>query len=327
MAKWAAQDTRPWDIAAELTNVSKTFVQRQKTGLFKHEKQIIHALDHVSLTLRRGEFTAYAGPNGAGKSTTFKLLCGMLVPEEGDIRVMGLHPVRDRVALMRQVGVFFGGRTELWWDHPVIRSFEWKRDVWGIPDEIYHRNMEKYVELLDVKPFLHGFARELSLGQRMRADLALLLLHSPQLILLDEPTLGLDVLAKRRMIDCLRQLNREDGATILVTSHDMDDLTAMANRLILLNNGAIAFDGTGEELIRRTGDKRTLILTCDGERPEIDGAIYQRTESGRHVYAFEGSDAPRVLSATGRLNGLKDAETGHAPIEEVIAGLYQAWQS
>jgi len=158
-------------------------------------------------------------------------------------------------------------------------------------------------------------------------NLALALLHGPELVLLDEPTLGLDVLAKRRMIDCLRQLNREDGATILVTSHDMDDLTAMANRLILLNNGAIAFDGAGEELIRRTGDKRTLILTCDGERPEIDGAIYQRTESGRHVYAFEGSDAPRVLSATGRLNGLKDAETGHAPIEEVIAGLYQAWQS
>ena len=326
MAKWEAQDTKPWDTAVELTNVTKTFVQRHRTGLFRHENHLIHALENVNLTLARGEFAAYAGPNGAGKSTTFKLLCGMLVPDSGEVRVMGMHPVRDRVALMRKVGVFFGGRTELWWDHPVMRSFEWKREVWNIPADVYHRNVEKYVELLDLKPFLNSFVRELSLGQRMRADLAMLLLHSPELILLDEPTLGLDVLAKRRMIDCLRQLNREDGATILVTSHDMDDLTTMANRLILLNNGSIAFDGKSEELFRRTGDQRILILTCDGERPEIDGAIYQRTESGRHVYSFEGSDAPRVLSSAGKLPGLRDAETGHAPIEEVIATLYQQWQ-
>ena len=325
MFKWAVQDINPWDIAAEMNGVSKTFVQKQHTGLFQHEKRIVHALDGVNLQIRRGEFVAYAGPNGAGKSTTFKLLCGLLAPDAGQVRVMGMNPQKERIRLMRHTGVFFGGRTELWWDHPVMRSFEWKRDVWNIPRDVYHRNVEKYVEMLDIGPYLNSFARELSLGQRMRADLALLLLHSPDLILLDEPTLGLDVLAKRRMMDCLRHLNREEGATILVTSHDMDDLTAMASRLILLNRGAIAFDGDSAELLQLTGDRRTLRLACDGEPPEIDGAHYQRTEAGQHVYAFDGADAARVLGAAGRLRGLRDAEVGHAPIEEVIAGLFQQW--
>ena len=271
MAKWAAQDTRPWDIAAELTNVSKTFVQRQKTGLFKHEKQIIHALDHVSLTLRRGEFAAYAGPNGAGKSTTFKLLCGMLVPEEGDIRVMGLHPVRDRVALMRQVGVFFGGRTELWWDHPVIRSFEWKRDVWGIPDEVYHKNMEKYMELLDVKPFLHSFARELSLGQRMRADLALLLLHSPQLILLDEPMVGLDPQAIKELKEVVLEL-RDHGVTVLISTHMLEMVNELWDIVYIMDKGRIRATYTREQAGNQDLDAIFFAITrgTDGEKMQAD---------------------------------------------------------
>ena len=310
----------------ELHTVSKSFRQRQRTGLFRHETREIHALDGVNLTLKKGEFAAYAGPNGAGKSTTFKLLCGLLAPDAGAVSVMGADPMRERVRLMNRIGVLFGGRTELWWDHPVIRSFEWKRDVWNIPQDVYHKNVEKYVDLLDLKPFLNSFVRELSLGQRMRADLAMMLLHSPELILLDEPTLGLDVLAKRRIIDCLRQLNKEDGATILVTSHDMDDLTSMASRLILLSQGRIAFDGTSAELLRRTGDKRTLCITCDGSAPEIACAAHLRSELNQHFYAFDGSDAPQVLAGAGQLPGLRDAEITHAPIEEVIAGLYATWQ-
>ena len=326
MSKQAVQDTRQWDTAVELKGVSKSFFQRQKTGWFRREEKEIKALDQVNLVLKKGEFAAYAGPNGAGKSTTFKLLCGMLMPDAGTVTVMGEDPLRQRVRLMQKIGVLFGGRSELWWDHPVIRSFEWKRDVWGIPDNVFHKNVEKYTDILDLKPFLHSFARELSLGQRMRAELALMLLHSPELILLDEPTLGLDVLAKRRMIDCLRDLNRKEGATILVTSHDMDDLTAMSNRLILLNNGRIAFDGDSAQLFAQTGDRRTLTVTCEGSAPIIDGASFQRSENGRHFYAFDGSDAPRVLAGAGRVPSLRDAEITHAPIEEVIAGLYSQWQ-
>jgi len=325
MSKSAAQDTRTWDTAIKLQNVSKSFTQKQYAGLFKHEKRHIQALNDVNLTIEKGEFAAYAGPNGAGKSTTFKLLCGMLLPDQGEIEVMGLSPAKHRVELMRRVGVLFGGRTELWWDHPVLRSFEWKKEVWSIPQKTYDENLAWLTELLDLKDFLHTFVRELSLGQRMRAELAMLLLHSPEVILLDEPTLGLDVLAKRRMIDCLRQLNQEKGATILVTSHDMDDLTAMAHRLILLHEGSIAFDGTSEALLQKTGDRRILTLSCEGEAPSIDGASWLTTEGIQHRYAFSGADASRVLAAAAAIPRLRDVEMSHAPIEEVIAKLFESW--
>jgi len=327
MSKPAVQDTKAWDIAVELKNVSKTFIQKQHTGLFRHEKRAVQALHNVDLTIRRGEFVAYAGPNGAGKSTTFKLLCGMLVPDGGQVRVMEKSPQSDRVALMQKIGLLFGGRQELWWDHAVIRSFEWKRDVWGIPPKTYQANLEWLTELLDLKPFLNSFVRELSLGQRMRAELAMMLLHDPELILLDEPTLGLDVLAKRRMIDCLRRLNREKGSTILVTSHDMDDLTAMAHRLVLVNNGSIAFDGTPQQLTSLTGDRRLLWLACKGSAPEISGAVWQRSEEQRHLYAFNGRDASRVLAAAAQVPGLADIEMSHAPIEELIANVYERWMA
>lgn len=327
MCKRDAQDTKAWDIAIELSGVSKTFVQRQYKGLLRREERRVRALDEVNLHIERGEFVAYAGPNGAGKSTTFKLLCGMLAPDIGKVRVLGLEPRENRVSLMRRVGVLFGGRTELWWDHPVLRSFEWKREVWGIPMRQWRENVQKYTELLELGPFLHSFVRELSLGQRMRAELAMTLLHGPELILLDEPTLGLDVLAKRRVIECLRRLNREQGVTLLVTSHDMDDLTAMAGRLLLLCDGRLTFDGSEEELLLRTGDKRALTLTCEGEAPAVHGALWQETQGGRHRYVFEGRDAQTVLSSLSTLPGVRDAEMSRAPIEEVIAGLYEGWQA
>lgn len=327
MCKQDARDTKAWDTAIELSNVEKTFVQKQYKGLFRREERRVRALDGVTLRVQKGEFVAYAGPNGAGKSTTFKLLCGMLAPDAGQVRVFGLEPRRNRVALMRRVGVLFGGRTELWWDHPVLRSFEWKREVWGIPMAQWRENVQRYTELLDLGPFLHSFVRELSLGQRMRAELAMTLLHSPELILLDEPTLGLDVLAKRRMIECLRRLNREQGVTLLVTSHDMDDLTAMANRLLLLCGGRLAFDGTEEALLARTGDKRVLTLACEGEAPAVRGAQWQESQAGRHRYVFDGRDAQTVLASVATLSQIRDAEMSHAPIEEVIAGLYEGWQA
>ena len=307
-----------------MQNVSKTFVQKQHKGLFQKEIRRIPALDNVSLTIRKGELTAYAGPNGAGKSTTFKLLCGILAPDSGSMTVLGKQPGQNRVALMKRIGVMFGGRSELWYDHPVMRSFEWKREVWDIPRDVWQRNVDKYTELLDLKPFLHTVMRELSLGQRVRAELAMTLLHSPELILLDEPTLGLDVLAKRRMIDCLRTLNREEASTILVTSHDMDDLTAMAHRLILLNQGRIAFDGASSDLLQRTGDKRILTITCPGEAPVIERASLIGSEADQHRYHFSGKDVSQVLSSVSRLS-IRDADITHAPIEEVIAGLYEQW--
>lgn len=197
----------------------------------------------------QGEFLAYAGPNGAGKSTTFKLLCGMLAPNEGSIRILGMDPIRSRIPVMRRTGVLFGNRSELWWDHPLRSSFEWKRDVWNIASADYNPRLERLVSELHLESFMNAFVRELSLGQRMRANLALTLLHAPELVLLDEPTLGLDVLAKRDLIQSLKRINRDLGVTLIVTSHDMDDLRDMADRLVLIHEGVVRYDGAFDALL------------------------------------------------------------------------------
>lgn len=239
--------------AVSLDHVSKYFEQRRPVGLFRREVAQVKALDRVTLHIAPGAFVAYAGPNGAGKSTTFKLLSGMLTPQAGQVRIFGRDPARERIQVMRETGVLFGNRSELWWDHPVRASFAWKKTVWQIEDKTYERMMKLMEQLLGLTELMDVFARELSLGQRMRANLALTMLHRPKLLLLDEPTLGLDVLAKRMLIDFLKKINREEGVTILVTSHDMDDLVEMADRLVLLAGGRIAFDGDSQALIRQAG--------------------------------------------------------------------------
>ncbi len=259
MQPTAAQDTRKWDTVVELSNVTKRFRRMKRGGIFKREYEDIYALSNVDLRVKKGEFLAYAGPNGAGKSTTFKLLCGMLAPNEGTTRIFGLDPIRDRIAVMKRTGVLFGNRSELWWDHPVKLSFEWKRDVWGIPKQDYEARMEKLAREMRLSPFLDACARELSLGQRMRANLALTLLHNPELVLMDEPTLGLDVLAKRDLIEMLKKVNREQGVTLIVTSHDMDDLRDMASRLVLIHEGRIRYDGSFDALATANADFEAII--------------------------------------------------------------------
>lgn len=345
MSKQVPIDICPRDFAVKANHIRKNYEQWQRSGggrgilrsLIKPEKKIITALDDVSFEIRSGEFTAYAGPNGAGKSTTMKLLSGMILPSDGDVRVLGLSPQKDRVELMRNIGVMFGSRTELWWDHPVIQSFEWKRVVWDIPAKSYARMLDMVTELLDLGDILHTFARELSLGQRMKADLALLLLHDPMLILLDEPTIGLDVLAKRQMIRFLKELNREKGTTILVTSHDMDDLEEMARRIILIAKGQIAFDGSFDELRRSAGSMcRIAVTVADDEHdglsarpaPGFPDTRLISSAGGVFEYEFDQSVVPitAVLSGISEIPGVEDVEIRKAPIEEVISGLYLKWK-
>ena len=372
MLKQDQIDICPRDSVVSIRHVTKTYEQWQRSNegrniiknLIKPDKRIITALDDVSFEIRRGEFAAYAGPNGAGKSTTMKLLSGMLLPNAGGITVLGMSPQKDRVALMNQLGVMFGNRTELWWDHPVIQSFEWKRVVWNIPQANYKRMLDMVVELLDLQSILHTFVRELSLGQRMKADLALMLLHEPELILLDEPTIGLDVLAKRQMIRFLKELNREKQTTILVTSHDMDDLEEMARRILMISSGRIAFDGTFEELRKSAGSLCRIAVTIDssesagsgvdtgagsgagsGADSGADSKAGSRggTQSGPPVipqtkllsgtdnvfeYEFDQAVIPitSVLSEISRIDGVVDVEIRKAPIEEVITELYIKWR-
>lgn len=336
MSEKVQTDMYPTDFAVSINNVTKIFMQWQRDNtkkgmlrnLIKPEKRIITALDNVSFTIRKGEFIAYAGPNGAGKSTTMKLLGGMLMPDSGDISVLSLCPQKQRTALMSKLGVLFGNRTELWWDHPIIQSFEWKKVVWGIPNDMYKQRLEMVTELLDIKDLLKTFARELSLGQRMRADLAMMLLHGPEIILLDEPTLGLDVVAKRQMIDFLKKINKEDGVTIIVTSHDMDDLEEMAERILMISSGKIAFDGSFDRLRAITGNLTRVNVTMErGFIPEIKGIKPVSCDNGVFEYDIDLAkmQVKDLLKHLSTVSGVKDVEIKKAPIEQVIAGLYRDW--
>ncbi|HEY4025118.1 MAG TPA: ATP-binding cassette domain-containing protein, partial [Candidatus Dormibacteraeota bacterium] len=236
----------------ELRGVHKSFQRRLRSATFAGllrdvthpRREIVTALRGIDLTVEAGEMVAYAGPNGAGKSTTIKLLAGLLAPDSGTVRALGADPVRDRVRYVGKIGVVFGQRTELWWDHPVAASFAWRKTVWNIPDDVHKRSLAFARELLGLDPFWNAPARELSLGQRMRADLALALVGEPQILFLDEPTIGLDVLVKQEVLEAIRTLNRERAMTVMITSHDMSDLEQLHARIVFLNEGAIAFDGS-----------------------------------------------------------------------------------
>jgi len=317
------------DCVVRLTHVVKYFDQSRPLSLWKREHTRIYALNDVSFTLRPGEFVAYAGPNGAGKSTTFKLLAGMLRAQQGQVELFGVDPCAARIEVMRRTGVLFGNRSELWWDHPVRASFEWKQAVWDIPSEVYRRNVARLRELLDLDPLWNTFARELSLGQRMRADLALALLHSPSLVLLDEPTLGLDVLAKRRMIDFLKLANQELGVTLLVTSHDMDDLAEMSHRLLLINQGRLAFDGTYDALLRQTGDPRLIRLVTASAPPVVEGLTLAERSGNRYTYRYDGAkiSSPLLFALLSGIPGIRDIQMEPENIETVIANLYRQWSA
>lgn len=324
--------------ALAIDNITKEYCQWQRSGnardiiknLLHPEKRVVTALDHISLQIKKGEFVAYAGANGAGKSTTIKILSGILMPTEGTVSVLGLNPARDRIKLMGHIGVLFGQRTELWWDHPVISSFEWKKEVWNIPDSVYNKNLEMVTELLDLSDILKTFTRELSLGQRMRADIAMLLLHSPELIFLDEPTLGLDVLAKQQMIRFLKKINLESKTTVVVTSHDMDDLEEMAQRIILINKGRIAFDGDFDELRNVMGGFYRIVLTTAKEVTPLSlpGMRLLKTESGVHEYEFDRNilGIYKVMGLLSDFPQILDMEIKKAPIEDVVANLYLSWR-
>jgi ABC-2 type transport system ATP-binding protein len=332
----ALDATPPGDIAVSLHGVCKVFRQKQRSArlrdvirnLAQAPIRRVEALRDVDLTVRRGEVVAYAGPNGAGKSTTIKLLSGLLAPDSGTVRALGLDPVRDRARYVGRIGVVFGQRTELWWDQPVAASLDWKRVVWDVPRARYGRMLGVLTELLGLGDFMHTLARDLSLGQRMRADLAMALIPEPEILFLDEPTLGLDVLAKRDVLRFITMLNREYGTTVMVTSHDMADLEALAGRVVMIHRGAIAFDGDFTGLRRAHGDRRRLILQTAGDPPVLAGAQHVGSENGRHEYVFDGTVVPiaTLLARASATTEILDVETHRAPIDEVIATIFETWQ-
>ncbi|MFE5582897.1 ATP-binding cassette domain-containing protein [Kitasatospora sp. NPDC056531] len=309
----------------ELQDVHRTFTVRARTGRFSRTKREVRAVDGLSFTVEAGECVGYIGPNGAGKSTTVKMLTGILVPSAGRLRVAGVDPARERVALARRIGVVFGQRTTLWWDLPLRDSFELARRIYRIPDRRYRENLGRCVELLDLDGLLDTPVRQLSLGQRMRGDLAAALLHDPQVLYLDEPTIGLDVVSKGRVREFLREVNRDRGTTVLLTTHDLTDIEQLCGRVMVIDHGRVVHDG-GLDGLHTTGrSERTLVVDLAEARPpiEVAGARVVKVEGPRQWLAFPAREsAAPIVAAVAARYPLVDLSVREPAIEDVIARMY-----
>ena len=316
-------------------NLSKHFkVYRRRTGFWgnlsstvsrKHD--IIQAVDDVNFSLERGELVGYIGANGAGKSTTIKMLTGILVPTSGHIDVMGLTPSRHRKENTRRIGVVFGQRTQLWWDLPVIDSFELLKHIYEIPQNLYKQNLEFFSELLQLQPFLSTPVRRLSLGQRMRCDLTAALLHNPEILYLDEPTIGLDVVAKEQVRQFLRQVNAERQVTVILTTHDLNDVEQVCQRLIIIDSGKIIYDGGIDDLKKRYGKTRMLIVDLAQAYSDIqlEGVDLTRRDSNRIWLAFDRDtiSASEVIAQLTARYEIQDLTISEPEIEEIVRRIYE----
>ncbi len=318
-------------------NLCKTFeiARRQPgmrgalRGLFQREHRTVHALRDVSFTIGAGELVCYIGPNGAGKSTTVKILAGILVPSAGRCLVGGISPFENRTRHVANIGVVFGQRTQLWWDLPVIESFDLLKEIYQQSEADYHRNRDELIEILGLHALLDVPVRQLSLGQRMRCDLVASLLHAPGTLFLDEPTIGLDATSKFAIREFVKRLNRERGVTVILTTHDMDDIEALCHRIIVIGNGVILSDGSLADLRRKINSERRLKIEFESVVSFADPDARVIAEEGRTVeVAF---DPLRVSSADliGRITqqySVVDLLVENPPIESLIAELYASNQ-
>lgn len=288
------------------------------------------AVDHVDLSIEAGEAVAYVGPNGAGKSTTVKLLSGILVPTEGEVRIDGLHPQRDRNTVAHKIGVLFGQRTQLWWDLPVAESLAVLRDIYGIDHGTYRKRLARFDEVLELGEILPVMGRKLSLGQRMRADLAAALLHAPQVVYLDEPTIGLDLAVKDRVREFFRAV-RDEGTTVMLTSHDLADIEGFCRRLVIIDEGRIIFDGDLEAVKDTFARERILHVETTGPAPlerlraSLPGAEVTVDEGdNRYAVRFDrfAMTAGQAVTAMAGLTELVDFRVDEPSIEDVIRRVY-----
>ncbi|MEU4094997.1 ATP-binding cassette domain-containing protein [Streptomyces sp. NPDC026673] len=312
----------------ELDRVEKVFDVRRRTGgLLRRERRRVRAVDGISFTVPAGEMIGYIGPNGAGKSTTIKMLTGILTPSGGRLRVAGIDPSRERTRLARRIGVVFGQRTTLWWDLPLRDSYELVRRLYRIDDARYRRNLDRCVALLNLAPLLEVPVRQLSLGQRMRGDIAAALLHDPEVLYLDEPTIGLDVVSKAKVREFLRTVNTEQGTTVLLTTHDLTDIEQLCSRVMVIDHGRLMYDGGLDGLHAAGESERTLVVDFERELPpvELPGARCDRVEGPRQWIAFPSaaSAAPLVAELAAR-HGIVDLSVREPAIEDVIARMYAA---
>ncbi|MBQ7865413.1 MAG: ATP-binding cassette domain-containing protein [Clostridia bacterium] len=320
----------------EAEGLSKTYIRRCKpkdggiSRLWKRDTQVINALQDASFSVDEGELVGLIGPNGAGKSTTVKLLTGILTPTGGTCRVDGRVPWLERREHVRHLGAVFGQRTQLWWDVPIHDSFLLLRDVYSLDKAAWQRRLDELVDALDLEEFLHTPLRQLSLGQRMRAELCGSLLHQPRLLFLDEPTIGLDAVSKLKLRAFLKEENRQRGTTILLTTHDMEDMLALCQRVMVLGRGKLLYDGQLDALLRRYDTVHTLRCTFDGQADlsRLPAAIHQAQDGEAHALTFAPAEIPtgEVLSHVLACGTIREMTLKEQNIDHLIARMYEEKQ-
>lgn len=321
----------------EFTNISKTYrVVKRQAGMknavksfFSREYNDIHALKDVSFTIGDGEMVGYIGPNGAGKSTTIKIMCGVLTPDDGVCVVNGRIPYRERVRHVREIGVVFGQRSQLWWDVPVIDSFDLIRDIYRVEETRYRKNVAELTELLDLGEILKTPVRTLSLGQRMRCEIAASLLHDPDVLFLDEPTIGLDALSKFAVRSFIRRLNTERGTTVVLTTHDMQDIEALTERVLLIGRGQILLDGRLGDLKKQIFGIKIMEIVYQGPLPALhEKMTHVESHPERLTVSFdpEALPVPAAIAWFAANTELLDVSVTDLSAEELVAALYKEYR-
>ena len=321
----------------ELKNISKTFKVAKRSagfteavkGLFKKDYTYTNALQDVSFTINDGEMVGYIGPNGAGKSSTITIMSGVLTPDSGECIINGRTPWKDRVSHVREIGVVFGQRSQLWWDVPVIDSFELIRDIYKVDKSEYKKTLSSLTELLDIGEIVKTPARQLSLGQRMRCEIAASLLHNPKILFLDEPTIGLDAVSKIAVREFIKTVNRENKTTVILTTHDMQDIEALTERILLIGKGRILLDGSLSQLKKRNSTHKTVTVDYTGASlPVLENAVVVKDLNGHGEIVIDTAivTVSQIISAISAAVEVKDISVVGETVDETVVSLYKEFE-
>ncbi len=323
----------------DVKHISKTFkVAKRKSGLFASLKSFfkrnyiyIEAIKDISFQIEKGEIIGYIGPNGAGKSTTIKILSGILVPDNGECRINGLIPWKDREKYTKDIGVVFGQRSQLWWDIPAEDTFDLLKEIYKIDEKEYQKNKEELINLLNIKDIINIPVRNLSLGQRMRCEIAASLIHNPSILFLDEPTIGLDAVSKEIVRDFIKKLNKEKKTTIILTTHDMSDIEALAKRIILIGKGSILYDGSLNNLKSKYASNKKVIVKTNDKIKSLHkkGIIsYSKLDKLSYIFTLDTnliSISDFISYLTSKIS-INDIEVNNENIDNIIIKLYKDFE-
>ncbi len=318
----------------EVKNISKEFkVNKRSAGIpgmianmFSPKFEIKKAVNDLSFTIEKGEMVGFIGPNGAGKSSTIKMLSGILCPDSGSISVAGYIPYKQRKSYVGNIGVVFGQKSQLQWDLPVIDSFELLRAIYRIPEEKYKRNLERFTEMLDMKGFINQPVRQLSLGQRMRSDIVASLLHSPEIVFFDEPTIGVDIIGKETIRNFIKELNEQDKVTMIFTTHDMQDIEQTCKRIIIIDKGSLMYDGSLQDIRNKYGTSRRLIAEFNEETAvaPIKNVIIEDLKDRKVSFTFDNNvvDVNKLMHEVLEKYSVHDVTVAEPEIESIIQKMY-----